>query len=448
MKKYIIFCCIFINLFMIIFCTVLSLSFKQALTAEHDRLYQEATDCNRYSKIRAELYRREMLEQYNTYPTLNQYNLFGGGSFTVLEEKDAGVSLPKEDEIIARYDQEKDEIQTISLFENGKYILTVTKCELNALKMRLKNELIVYSLGALGVLALFLTVLGLVIYFHQRKLNKAMLEVSQGNYEYRIKGEFSPQFNTMAESVNSNVVAANEAARAQRDFVSNFSHELKTPLTAIIGYADLLRSAELDSYDTFTAASYIFSEGKRLEALSLKLMDMIVLDNHEFPLRPLPAGKLLQHIAITVRPMLSENQLDLEFHAAAARIEGERDLLITLIVNLLDNARKASEEGGKVILRGTVEGYRYRISVKDFGRGIPPEELTRITEAFYMVDKSRARAQHGAGLGLALCQKIAGMHGSSLEFKSVVGEGTEVSFTVKKLPKTKEVSDSDKKESE
>ena len=155
-------------------------------------------------------------------------------------------------------------------------------------------------------------------------------------------------------------------------------------------------------------------------------------------MRPLPASKLLQHIVVTVRPMLNDAELDLEFHAAAARIEGERDLLITLVMNLLDNARKATEAGGKIILRGTVEGNRYKISIKDNGRGIPPEELNRITEAFYMVDKSRARAQHGAGLGLALAQRIAIMHGSTLEFSSIKDKGTEVSFTVKRLLKTKE----------
>ena len=200
-----------------------------------------------------------------------------------------------------------------------------------------------------------------------------------------------------------------------------------------------MRSAELDGEDAFTAASYIFSEGKRLESLSLKLMDMIVLEKQDFPLRPLPAGKLLQHIAITVRPMLSTAELTLEFHAAAARVEGERDLLTTLVMNLLDNARKASENGGKIILRGVVEGDRYRISIQDFGRGIPPEELSRITEAFYMVDKSRARAQHGAGLGLALAQRIAVLHGSGLEFQSVLGQGTTVSFTLKRIPKQKEL---------
>lgn len=447
MKKYVIACCIFINIFMLIFCAVLSSEFDRQLDEIQQNMHLKAVDENKLCLASAELFCKRMLEQYNTTPTVSQYNAFGEGRFTVMYSTELDCDLPQNNECISTYIEDTDEILSISELDNNRYLVTVMKCGLSEQKILLKERFITISIGAFAFWAVLWSAFGLVIFLHQRKLAKAMAQVADGNYQVRIKGEFSSEFNSMTESVSNNVVAANEAARAQRDFVSNFSHELKTPLTAIIGYADLLRSAELDSQDTFTAASYIFSEGKRLEALSLKLMDMIVLDNHEFPLRPLPASKLLQHIAITVRPMLSDNQLDLEFHAAAARIEGERDLLITLIVNLLDNARKASEDGGKIVLRGTVEGDRYKISIKDFGRGIPQEELSRITEAFYMVDKSRARAQHGAGLGLALCQKIAIMHGSGLEFNSTLGEGTEVSFTVKKLPKTKEVIEDVKKES-
>ena len=94
----------------------------------------------------------------------------------------------------------------------------------------------------------------------------------------------------------------------------------------------------------------------------------------------------------------------------------------------MDNARKASEKGKRIILTGRRQANRYRISVQDFGIGIPEEELTRITEAFFMVDKSRARALHGAGLGLAIGNRIAGLHGSTLHFESKLGEGTTVWF--------------------
>ena len=106
------------------------------------------------------------------------------------------------------------------------------------------------------------------------------------------------------------------------------------------------------------------------------------------------------------------------------------ELLQVLLYNLIDNARKASDAGDIIRLyaRQTEGGFRF--SVRDNGRGIPKEALERLTEPFYMVDKSRARAEGGAGLGLALCSRIAELHGTSLTFESEVGKGTCVSFVL------------------
>lgn len=100
-------------------------------------------------------------------------------------------------------------------------------------------------------------------------------------------------------------------------------------------------------------------------------------------------------------------------------------------MNLLDNARKASSPGGEVLLEGAPTENGYRLAVTDHGRGIPASELDRITEPFYMVDKSRSRAEGGAGLGLALCKEIAAVHGGVLRFTSQEGVGTTVEVTLK-----------------
>jgi signal transduction histidine kinase len=109
----------------------------------------------------------------------------------------------------------------------------------------------------------------------------------------------------------------------------------------------------------------------------------------------------------------------------------EPDLMESVCLNLLDNARKAMEHGGEVLLEGLPEEGGCLIQVTDQGKGIPPEELERVTEAFYMVDKSRARAQGGAGLGLALCRRIAELHGGTLELESELGRGTRVRVHLK-----------------
>ena len=269
-----------------------------------------------------------------------------------------------------------------------------------------------------------------------RKLKHSAARIADGRYTERADvhtkdeiGELAASFNHMAAAVEQNVAALKRYAQQQQDFVANFSHELKTPLTSIIGYADLLRSEKLDAPDAFKASSFIFSEGKRLEAMSLKLLDMIVLERQQFALRPIAIRVLLERVAEGMAPLLAQSGLSLTLDAEKRIVLGESDLLMTLIINLIDNGRKASD-GGRLVLTGRMEGEQYRVSVRDFGRGIPPEELSRITEAFYMVDKSRARAQHGAGLGLSIAERIARIHGTALSFESAPGKGTTVSFAL------------------
>lgn len=222
----------------------------------------------------------------------------------------------------------------------------------------------------------------------------------------------------------------NVAARRE-EFIGSFAHELKTPLTAIIGYADMLRSKEMAPKSRFTAAGYIFSEGKRLEALSLKLMDIIVAGKQEFEPKRFEVGYFIRSIAAVTVPSLSAEGMTLDMRWEPGEIEVEPDLFKTLMINLVDNARKASRKGDVISLFGKAEDGGYALYVRDHGSGMPKEELGRITEAFYMIDKSRSRQKNGAGLGLALCQRIAELHGTKLEFESEEGKGTTVRILLK-----------------
>ena len=109
----------------------------------------------------------------------------------------------------------------------------------------------------------------------------------------------------------------------------------------------------------------------------------------------------------------------------------EPDLFKTLLLNLLDNARKAMPEGGVIVLRAAAEGNDWKLTVRDTGQGIPADELPRLTEAFYRVDKARARASGGVGLGLRLCAEIVRVHGGTLTFESAEGAGTTVTVLLK-----------------
>lgn len=263
------------------------------------------------------------------------------------------------------------------------------------------------------------------------RLSNATRRLAEGELDQRVAvdrddelGQLSADFNVMANRIRRQVRELREAARRQEDFIGSFAHEIKTPLTSIIGYADLLRSRPMTEAQVRENAGYIFSEGRRLEALSRKLMDLIVLDRHDFPLREVPLDAFLRRVAGAYRPALERQGIQLTVRAKPVKALLEPDLMETVCLNLLDNARKAMEEGGSVLLEGLPEEGGCRILVCDTGKGIPEQELARITEPFYMVDKSRARAQGGAGLGLALCARIVELHGGRLEFESTEGEGT------------------------
>ena len=232
-------------------------------------------------------------------------------------------------------------------------------------------------------------------------------------------------FNAMAERLEEQMAQLTDAARREKDFTASFAHEIKTPLTSIIGYADMLRSGNLPEDMRFKAASYIFSEGKRLENLSLSLMSLQVVGRSETEARPVNMRKLCAEAARISHPAMKAKGLRLSVQAEEGTLQGDGALLQTLLQNLLDNARKAADSGQVVLSGKSTEG-GYRVTVADQGRGIPEGELNKITEPFYMVDKSRSRAQGGAGLGLALCKEIAALHRGELRFESQVGLGTKV----------------------
>ena len=266
-----------------------------------------------------------------------------------------------------------------------------------------------------------------------RSLGRVATQLAQGDYTPRAKvsgddeiGELAVSFNRMADAIARNVQELEAAARRQEDFTGSFVHELKTPLTSIIGYADMLRSRDLPEEKRFKAASYIFSEGKRLENLSLALMSLLVVGHTRAEVKNVNMSLLCRQAGGSALPAMAAQDLRLVVQAEEAVLPGDPALLQTLLQNLLDNARKASEPDTVVVLEGRRTPAGYRITVTDQGRGIPEEELDKITEAFYMVDKSRSRAQGGAGLGLALCKEIAALHQGELRFESQVGLGTKV----------------------
>lgn len=268
-----------------------------------------------------------------------------------------------------------------------------------------------------------------------KKLEKASRAVAAGDYTLSTAtksrdevGALSRSFDAMTATVRDKVDQMEDTIQRQKQFVSAFTHELKTPMTSILGYSDLLRSGEMDPEDQRQAVQYIHREALRLETLSGKLMQLMgLVEQEELTLEPVRLALVLRDTAASLpelAPML-EIRCD-----PALTVLADRDLLADLVRNLVVNAARAQPKDGRVhITAGRTEN-GIVLRVADRGRGIPESDLPHITEPFYMVDKSRARAQNGSGMGLALCARIARLHGSELHFTSKLGQGTVVELNL------------------
>ncbi len=267
-----------------------------------------------------------------------------------------------------------------------------------------------------------------------RLLTHATRKMAEGDYSYRAQcvsgdelGQLTKDFNSMANVLEDTIDELQEEVRAREDFIAAFAHELKTPLTAIIGYADLLRSRKLEEEKHFLCSNYIYTEGKRLENMSFRLLDIIVTKREKIEPQPVSVKALAQYL----EDIFADNvEQQLKVSLEPGTVYAEVNLLKSVLLNLVDNACKASEKGGVVEVSGKCLEKAYSFHVKDYGVGIPEDELKKVTEAFYMVDKSRSRSKNGAGLGLALCVEILQLHQSRLNIESHVGEGTDISFVI------------------
>ena len=273
-------------------------------------------------------------------------------------------------------------------------------------------------------------------------LTDAGAQIAAGDYARRTDlhtgdeiEELSRSFDKMADAVQEKIADLEADVQRREDFVGAFTHELKTPMTSILGFADILRSGEVSPATRRTAADYIYHESKRLEALSGNLLALMGLEQQPPQLEAVPLGRVLQ----SLRRALPQGSPVPTLPRSDAVVLAQPELLCDMLYNLIQNARKATPADGKVEVLLDETPTRLTIRVQDTGCGIPPQELARITEPFYMVDKSRAREQGGSGMGLALCARIAALHGTTLQFASVPSQGTTVSFCLQKAGSQPEV---------
>lgn len=260
------------------------------------------------------------------------------------------------------------------------------------------------------------------------------LEHIQENVPYR---ELIP----FAESIHSDRLLRENNEKMRQDFTANVSHELKTPLTSISGYAELIETGMAKPADVPTFAARIHKEAQRMIALVSDILQLSELDSTQASrsrepvteMAPVDLAALVKETAQNMTVNARRAYVTLQYDARPATVRGSRDQLSELTQNLCDNAIRYNRPGGHVELRCGVggDGCPY-FEVEDNGIGIPQDSQTRVFERFYRVDKSRSKATGGTGLGLAIVKHIALLHDAKIDLQSQVGTGTTIRVTFPK----------------
>lgn len=217
-------------------------------------------------------------------------------------------------------------------------------------------------------------------------------------------------------------------AKMRQDFTANVSHELKTPLTSISGYSELIENGMATDADVVRFAAEIHKNSMRLLTLINDIIRLSELDVSEQTLMTQEVD--LYEIARTCVNMLQINgekhDVSINLYGTSCIINANREMMEELVYNLCDNAIRYNNAGGSVSVWVTREKEHVVLAVNDTGIGIPKEDQERIFERFYRVDKSRSKSTGGTGLGLAIVKHIVEQHGAKLEVESKLGEGTQI----------------------
>jgi len=264
-----------------------------------------------------------------------------------------------------------------------------------------------------------------------QKMTETAALIAGGEYNRRTSvntkdeiGRLSKAFDQMANSIKDKIRSLDDQLHRSQLLLGALAHELKTPMTSIIGYADSLLHMPLSEEQRIVCAERILTTGKHTELLSQKLMELISLteDEHIYKKR-FPAC----HLADTLRELFGSKAI---ISCEPFELFGDKTLLLSMTANLIENAIRVSPEGEKVRVDICRNGMVAYISVSDKGCGIPSVYIDLVTEPFFRVDKSRSRSSGGAGLGLTICKLIAERHGGKITIESEPGKGTRVTASL------------------
>ena len=264
------------------------------------------------------------------------------------------------------------------------------------------------------------------------EITETAKRIASGSYGIQIEKKFNDEIGDLTDTINDMSMKISQSEKMKSEFISSVSHELRTPLTAINGWAETLASGEVqDKDELIKGLSIIVGESRRLTKLVEELLEFSRIESGRFFLNiePVDVKTELEHAVYTYREFFKRDGIVLQYESGdeiIPEIAGDASRLHQVFANLLDNAAKHGGSGGKILVSIHQEGEEVKIRVRDYGPGIPPEELPHVKYMFYK-GSSKVR---GSGIGLAVCEEIVTLHNGQLDIQNAEGGGVEVTVSL------------------
>ncbi len=308
--------------------------------------------------------------------------------------------------------------------EDGN-VLRVGKSSDSIYHLRFRMTVLIVLVGV--------AVFGVCVFFAKRLTKRIVLPIEKmaDNIVLVDEGEVYEEMRPFISTIKQQHIDILNHAKMRQEFTANVSHELKTPLTAISGYAELIASGMTNETDTKHFADEIHRSAERLQTLINDIIKLSELDDESLKLEfePLDLYELGKNCIAQMELPAEKNGVTLSLEGDSVTVDGNKTLIEELFYNLCSNAVRYNRPGGNVTITVGMEGGRPFLAVRDTGIGIPEEHQERIFERFYRVDKSRSKSTGGTGLGLAIVKHIVAQHDAQIALKSEEQVGTEIKVT-------------------
>lgn len=265
-----------------------------------------------------------------------------------------------------------------------------------------------------------------------REMSSATKNYAKGDFAYRVNVQGDDELSDLAEAFNSMAKELAVLESSRRSFVANVSHELKTPMTTIGGFIDGMLDGTIPPEKQNYYLKIVSNEVKRLSRLVVMMLNMSKIEAGEFKMKPtkFDLSQQLFQILLQFEQTIDRKAIEIEGldTMQSITVEADADMTHQVIYNLLDNAVKFTNEGGKITFSALADNERVIVRIRNTGNGISSEEIGKIFERFYKVDKSRSVDVKGAGLGLYIVKSFIELHGGQITVQSEEGKYTEFIF--------------------